>query len=181
MLLRQLEQGDPEAADRLAELVYAELRRLAARFLAGERAGHSLQPTILVHEAWLRIVPGSSGQARSRGHFMAIAARAMRHILAEHARGRGRQKRGGDWQRVSFAEVPPGASPQADLDEMLDLDRAMQELEQAHPRPARVVELRSFAGLTIAETALALGVSDVTVENDWTLAKAYLSRALRHR
>jgi 5'-nucleotidase len=180
-LLRQVEQGDSDASERLADLVYAELRRLAARFLAGERAGHSLQPTLLVHEAWLRIVPGSSGEARSRSHFMAIAARAMRRILVEHARAHGRQKRGGDWQRVSFAEVPPGASPEANLDEMLDLDRALRELAQAHPRPARVVELRSFAGLTIEETTPALGVSHVTVEDDWALARAWLSRALRRR
>jgi RNA polymerase sigma factor (TIGR02999 family) len=181
LLLRRVEQGDEEAASRLTELVHADLRRMAARFLAGERAAHTLQPTALAHEAWLRLVPLSSHRLQGRGHFMAIAARAMRQLLVDHARARGRQRRGGDWQRVSLAEAPAGGTPEADLDELLDLDRALESLAAEHPRAARVVELRAFGGLTIAETARVLGVSDVTVGDDWALAKAWLSRALDRR
>ena len=180
-LLRRLTGGDPEASNRLAELVHADLKRMAARFLAGERAAHTLEPTALAHEAWLRIVPVGADRAQGRGHFMAIAARAMRQILVEYARARGRNKRGGDWQKVSFSEEPPAGQPQADLDELLDLDRALEALAKEHPRPARVVELRAFGGLTILEAAEALGVSHTTVEDDWALARAWLSRALRPR
>jgi RNA polymerase sigma factor (TIGR02999 family) len=180
-LLRRIERGDEAAAARLAEIVHADLRHMAARFLAGERDAHTLQPTVLVHEAWLRVVPSSSKGLGGRGQFMAIAARAMRHILVEHARARDRLKRGGDWQRVSLDESSPGPDAQAGLDDLLDLDAALQKLAAAHPRPARVVELRAFGGLTIDEAAEALGVSHATVEDDWVLAKAWLSRALRQR
>lgn len=180
-LLRRIEQGDEQATARLAELVHADLRHMAARFLRGERAGHSLQPTLLVHEAWLRVMPDSGGRVQGRGHFMAVAARAMRQILVEHARARGRHKRGGDWQRVSLSAVPVGTNPEAGLAELLDLDAALQKFAEAHPRPARVVELRAFGGLTIDEAAEALSVSHATVEDDWVLAKAWLSRALRPR
>jgi len=180
-LLRRVEAGDPEASSRLAELVHADLRRLAAKFLAGERAAHTLQPTALANEAWIRLLPQTSRSLQGRGHFMAIAARVMRQILVDHARARGRQRRGGEWQRVSFSEAVPGPRLEAALDEMLDLDNALEKLAGEHPRPARVVELRAFGGLTIAETARVLGVSDVTVEDDWVLAKAWLARALTSR
>jgi RNA polymerase sigma factor (TIGR02999 family) len=180
-LLRRLGTGDGEAAERLACLVQAELRRMAARFLASERAAKTLQPTALVHEAWLRIVPAAAREYQGRGHFMAIAARAMRQILVEHARARDSLKRGGRWQRVSLSAVPPGLDPEAALNDLLDLDRAIGTLADAHPRAARVVELRLFGGLTIAEAGEALGVSHATIEEDWILAKAWLSRALRSR
>ena len=180
-LLRLVQEGDQQASDRLAEILHGDLRRMAAKFLAGERAAHTLQPTALAHEAWLRIMPAASRNAGGRGHFMAIAARAMRRILVDHARARGRQRRGGDWQRVSFTEVLPGTKLQTAVEDVLDLDAALERLEREHARPARVVELRFFGGLTIAETAQALGVSDVTVEDDWALAKAWLSRALKAR
>ena len=154
---------------------------MAARFLAGERAAHSLQPTLLVHEAWLRVMPDRSGRLQDRRHFMAIAARAMRQILIMHARAKGRDKRGGDWQRVSLSAVPPGTSPEAELAELLDLDAALERMALEHPRAARVVEMRAFGGMTIDESAEALGVSHATVEDDWVLAKAWLSRALRPR
>lgn len=181
-LLRRLGAGaDDDAANRLAALVQAELRRMAARFLAGERAAKTLQPTALVHEAWMRIVPAAARGLNDRGHFMAIAARAMRQILVEHARARDSRKRGGTWQRVSLSEVPPGVSPEAAFAELLDLDDALASLGEAHPRAAQVVEMRLFGGLTIAETGEALGVSHATVEEDWILAKAWLSRALRRK
>ena len=179
--LRLVEQGDEEAANRLAELVHADLRRMAAKFLAGERAAHTLQPTALVHEAWLRVMPDASTHLQGRGHFMAIAARAMRQILVEHARARGRDKRGGDWQRVTLSEAISGTRTETALEELLDLDNALERLAQVHPRPARVVELRAFGGLTIDEAAEALGVSPSTVEDEWKFAKAWLSRALRQR
>jgi RNA polymerase sigma factor (TIGR02999 family) len=180
-LLRRLGSGDDEAAERLASLVQVELRRMAARYLAGERSARTLQPTALVNEAWLRIVPEAAREVHGRGHFMAIAARAMRQILVEHARARDSRKRGGQWQRVSLSEVPPGLNPEAAFNELLDLEDAVGKLADAHPRAARVVELRLFGGLTIAETAEALGVSHFTVDEDWVYAKAWLSRALRQR
>jgi len=178
-LLRRLGTGDEAAESRLASLVHVELRRMAARFLAGERAAKTLQPTALVHEAWMRIVPNASGELNGRGHFMAIAARAMRQILVEHARARDSRKRGGGWQRVSLSAIPPGLDPEAALNDLLDLDDALARLAEAHPRAARVVELRLFGGLTISETGEALGVSHATVDEDWILAKAWLARALR--
>ena len=180
-LLRLVAQGDEQATVRLAEIVHADLRHMAARFLAGERDAHSLQPTLLVHEAWLRVMPDRSGRLQDRGHFMAVAARAMRQILVMHARAKGRDKRGGDWQRVSLSAVPPGTSPEAELAELLDLDAALERMALEHPRAAHVVELRAFGGMTIEESAEALGVSHATVEDDWVLAKAWLSRALRPR
>ena len=178
-LLRRVEQGDQDASNRLADLVHADLRRMAAKFLAGERCAHTLQPTALVHEVWLRVMPDASKGPGGRGRFMAIAARAMRQILVDHARARGSQKRGGDWQRVTFTEAPHGTNPEAALAVLLDLDAALEKLARLHPRPARVVELRAFGGLTIDECGEALGVSHATVEEDWALAKAWLSRALR--
>ena len=150
--------------------------------LAGERRSHSLEPTALAHEAWLRLVPESARRAAGRSHFMAMAARAMRQILVDHARARARHKRGGgEWQRVSFSALPHADSPQAALDDVLDLDRALSRLAETYPRCARIVELRAFGGLTIDEAAKLLGVSHVTVEDDWALAKAWLSRSLRTR
>ena len=178
-LLRRVETGDRDATSQLAVLVHADLRRMAATFLAGERAAHTLQPTALGHEAWLRIVPAEARHARGRAHFMAIAARAMRQILVDYARARGRQKRGGGWQRVSFSEMAVEPGPETTLDDLLDLDRALEGLGRVHERAVRVVELRSFAGCTIDEAAEALGVSHVTVEGDWAFAKAWLFRALR--
>ena len=180
-LLKRVALGDEAAAARLAEVVHADLRRVAARFLAGERDAHTLQPTVLVHDAWMRVMPGSGRTLVGRGHFMAVAAGAMRQVLIEHARARDRLKRGGDWQRVSLSNAPPGTNPQAALDELLDLDAALEKLAVEHPRAARVVELRAFGGLTIDEAAETLGVSHANVDDDWVLAKAWLSRALRAR
>src|SRR6185295_20058169 len=142
--------GDDRAEERLASLVQAELRRMAAKFLAGERAAKTLQPTALVHEAWIRIVPNAAREVNGRGHFMAIAARAMRQILVEHARARDSRKRGGEWQRVSLSAIPPGLNPEAAFNDLLDLDDAVGKLAAQHPRAGRVVELRLFGGLTIA-------------------------------
>jgi RNA polymerase sigma factor (TIGR02999 family) len=180
-LLRRVGDGDASASDRLAEVLHADLRHVAARFLAGERDAHTLQPTALVHEAWLRVMPAASRGLQDRGHFMAVAARAMRRILIEHARARGRDKRGGDWQRVTLTAAPPGTSSEAALAELLDLDSALERLAERHPRPARVVELRAFGGLTIEEAAEALELAPSTVDEDWAFAKAWLARALRSR
>lgn len=179
VLLRRVREGDGEASGRLAQLVHADLRRMAAKFLAGERAAHTLEPTALVHEAWLRVMPDVSRTFDGRGHFMAIAARSMRHILVEHARAHGRDKRGGDWQRVSLSEALPGTSQEVALEELLDLDGALEDLAAKYPRQARVVELRGFGGLTREEVAEAIDISVSTVEDDWRFAKAWLSRALR--
>jgi RNA polymerase sigma factor (TIGR02999 family) len=178
-LLRRMGSGDVAASERLVEILHADLRHMAAKFLAGERDAHTLQPTALVHEAWLRLMPAASRGLQDRGHFMALAARAMRRILVDHARARRRDKRGGDWQRVSLSAVPPGTSSEAVLAELLDLDSALDRLAEKYERPARVVELRAFGGLTIEETAEALDVVTSTVEEDWAFAKAWLARALR--
>jgi RNA polymerase sigma factor (TIGR02999 family) len=185
-LLRLVQQGNVPATEQLAELVQADLRRMAAKFLAGERDAHSLQPTALVHEAWLRVMPDANGRSggppggvQGRGHFMAIAARAMRQILVDHARAHRSQKRGGEWQRVTLSDDLPGTDPQAALVQLLDLHNALESLAVDYPRPAQVVELRAFGGLTILEAADSLGVSCSTVEDDWTFAKGWLSRALR--
>jgi RNA polymerase sigma factor (TIGR02999 family) len=180
-LRKRVADGDEQAAERLAEVVYADLRRLASSFLAGERQAHTLEPAALVHEAWMRVLPATSQGLAGRGHFMALAARAMRQILVDHARSRRRHERGGDWQRVSLSVAPAGTNPQARMADLIDIDAAIEHLAAEHPRAARVVELRAFAGLTIAEAAEALVVADSTVEEDWALAKAWLSRALRRR
>jgi len=167
------------AADELLPLVYDRLRRLARRLLAHERPGHTLQPTALVHEVYLKLVDQTRVSWQGRTHFFAAGARAMRHILVDHARGRGRAKRGGGWNRVTLAEdAAPFAAGGLDGDELLALDEAMQRLAELDERSARVVELRFFGGLTVPEVAHVLGVSTRTVEGDWTHARAWLNREL---
>jgi len=173
------EAGSPAKAEELMALVYDELRRLAARFLGGERKDHTLQPTALVHEAYLRLVDQTRVDWRGRTHFIAIGARMMRRLLIDHARRRGSAKRGDGWQRVTLAEPAAGAGG-SDLDpsRMLDLHEALERLSAFDERQARVVELRFFGGLTTGEIAEALGVSTRTVEGDWTHARAWLRREL---
>ena len=162
--------------DRLLELVYDALRRVAATFLADERPDHTLQPTALVHEAYLKLVGQESVSWEGRSHFMALAAQAMRRILVDHARGRGREKRGGDWQRIELEpEFAPGAEEPRDL---LALDGALQRLAEVSERQARVVELRFFGGLSTEVTAQVLGVSERTVVREWRFAKAWLTASL---
>jgi len=169
----------PQAADELLPLVYDQLRRLARRLLSRERPGHTLQPTALVHEAYLKLVDQTRVDWKGRTHFFAAGAQAMRHILVDHARGRGRAKRGGGWNRVTLGEdAAPFADGGLDADELLALDEAMQRLAKLDERSARVVELRFFGGLTVPEVAHVLAVSTRTVEGDWTHARAWLNREL---
>ena len=169
--------GDPKAAAELLPVVYAELRRLAAGHLAGEPAGHTLNATALVHEAYLRLVgPATAAGYASRGHFFAAAAEAMRRILIDHARGKRRQKRGGGRVRL---ELTPAlvATPEFD-DRVLDLDDALQAFAATHPLHAKLVELRYFAGLTGEQAAGVLGLSPSTADRHWVFARAWLRREM---
>jgi RNA polymerase sigma factor (TIGR02999 family) len=171
--LSAIEKGEPHAAEQLLPLVYAELRRLAARKLAQEAPGQTLDATALVHEAYVRLVDTTNVQQwNSRGHFFAAAAEAMRRILVERARHKRSLKAGGAFRRQEMADLElPVAGPNLDL---LALDEALDNLERHDRRLAQVVKLRFFAGLTIAETAAALGISTSTAENDWSYARSWL-------
>jgi RNA polymerase sigma-70 factor (ECF subfamily) len=176
--LRQLtlEGADEGAQENLFTLVYAELRSLAGILMSAERAGHSLQPTELVHEAYLRLVMADASTWEGRAHFLATAARAMRRILVDHARRRGAAKRGGARTRVSLRpEIAPAPEPAVDL---LHLDDCLRRMADLDERMARLVELRVFAGMTHREAAYVLGVSTRTAEGDWSLAKRWLRREL---
>ena len=174
-ILSNIEQGDPKAAEQLLPLVYDELRKLAKRRLAQEKPGQTLQATALVHEAYLRLVGSRPEQGwDSRGHFFAAAAEAMRRILVENARRKGRQKRGGDLARVELDEA--GLACRMPPDDLLALDEAMTRLATEDPVKARLVQLRFFAGLSLEESARALGVSAVTAKRYWRYAKAWLHR-----
>jgi RNA polymerase sigma factor (TIGR02999 family) len=176
-ILSAVEQGDPHAASRLLPLVYDELRLLAAQKLAHEPSGQTLQPTALVHEAYLRLVGEAEEQSwDSRGHFFAAAAEAMRRILVDNARRKGSQKRGGDRARADF-EVSDLAAPEL-REDLLALDEALNRLAAADPQAARLVQLRYFAGLTLAEAAQVLGVSARTADRLWAYARAWLHQAL---
>jgi RNA polymerase sigma factor (sigma-70 family) len=205
-ILSQIDSGDSAAAEQLLPLVYGELRKLAAARLAHEKPGHTLQATALVHEAYLRLVGdgevgGQKSEVRdpntdestdgltsdlrsltsgppfhSRGHFFAAAAEAMRRILVERARRRGRLRHGGELQRQDAAEAELVADER--LAEMLKVDAALDELAQQDPRAAELVKLRFFVGMTSAQAADALGVSTRTLERTWVYAKAWLREAL---
>lgn len=178
-MLDAIAGGDREAAERLLPLVYDELRKLARAQMEHEPAGMTLQPTALVHEAYLRLVgDGSGGELRwdSRGHFFAAAARAMRHILVERARRKGRIRHGGDRQRQPLDDELASFEPQ-DVD-MIALDEALSELEGHNARVCQVVMLRYFAGLGVEETARALGVGTTTVKAEWNYARAWLHRQM---
>ncbi|HUM10569.1 MAG TPA: sigma-70 family RNA polymerase sigma factor [Myxococcaceae bacterium] len=172
-LLRAWNAGDPRAQEKLLPLVYRELRRRAAAYLRGERGGHTLVATALVHEAYLRLVDQRSGYV-NRTQFFAIAATMMRRVLADHARARAAGKRPPPELRIGLDEAPlAAADPSSEVD-LLSLDRALDELAARDPRQARLVELRYFGGLTAEETAEALGVSLATVKREWTSARAWL-------
>lgn len=175
-LLRAWGNGDVEAREKLMPLVYAELRRRAAAYLNREREDHTLQPTALVHEAYLRLVGQQRVVWQNRAHFYGVAAQTMRRILVDHARGRGRDKRFGAAIRVSLDDRLPGVQP-ADC-EMLLLDRALGELAALDPRQAQIVELRYFGGLTEREIASVLDVSRSTVTREWVIAKGWLFRRI---
>ena len=176
MLLRW-RHGDADALDRLVPIVEYELHLIAQRCMAGERAGHSLQATALVNEAFVRLIDGKAIAWQDRAHFFAVAARVMRRILVDHARARQYQKRGGRLARVSFDEALVVSSDVGQ--EFVALDDALAVLAAFDERKSRVIELRFFGGLTIEETAAALNVSVDTVMRDWRLAKAWLQREMR--
>ncbi len=163
---------DAAASARLMELVYDELRSLAGSYARDQRAGHTLQPTALVHEAFVKLVDAPPDGWKGREHFFAVAATAMRQVLTDHARSRGAQKRGGGWDKVTLQEGLV-ADPGHDVD-LVALDEALIELAGHDPRKSRVVELRFFGGLTAEEAARVLGVSLSTVESDWRAARAWL-------
>jgi RNA polymerase sigma factor (TIGR02999 family) len=172
-ILAALEQGDPQAAGQLLPLVYDELRRLAAKKLAGEKPGQTLQATALVHEAYLRLVgAGNEQHWDSRGHFFAAAAEAMRRILVEAARHKRSLKRGGGRVREEFDEVLL-AAPEP-VEDLLALDEALEKLGARDPVKAELVKLRYFAGLTIEEAAAALNISSATAKRYWTYARTWL-------
>jgi RNA polymerase sigma factor (TIGR02999 family) len=175
-ILKAVEAGDPRAAGELLPLVYEELRRLAAQRLADERPGHTLQPTALVHEAYLRLLGDDARRWADRGHFFRAAAESMRRILIDHARAKRGPKRGGSRNRVSLdlAEL----ATESDGDEILAVTEAISRLEQQNPEVAEIVRLRFYVGLSAEETARALGVSQRTVYRDWTYARAWLIREL---
>jgi RNA polymerase sigma factor (TIGR02999 family) len=177
-LLDAAAAGDPKAAADLLPLVYDELRKLAAARLAAERPGQTLQPTALVHEAYLRLV--GEGQPRDwngRGHFFGAAAEAMRRILVESARRKHGPKRGGHLRRRDLSPEHPAVED--DPERLLALDEALERLAAVEPRAAEVVKLRYFAGLTVPEAAAALGISPRTADGDWAYARAWLVNALR--
>lgn len=179
-LVQALARGDQTPAEQLLPLVYDELRRLAAHFIKSERPGHTLQPTALVHEAFLKLVQQRDIDWKGRAHFLALAGTAMRRLLVDHARRRAAVKRGdGAAQRADTLALDSAIAPRGiEVIELLALDDALLKLAAQMPRAARGVELRFFGGLTIAETAEALGVSHTTVEDEWTFSRAWLAREL---
>lgn len=174
-LLDQLRGGNNQALDRLFPLVYQELRLAADRVLRREASGHTLQPTALVHEAYLKLASGPVA-SQNRAHFLGIAARAMRQVLVDHARRRRAAKRGGGEAAVSLSEADGALNIQSD--DILALDEALERLGEQNPRLRQVVELRFFGGLTEEETAETLGVTARTVQRDWAKARAWLYKEL---
>jgi RNA polymerase sigma-70 factor (ECF subfamily) len=178
-LLAAWREGDREALSRLMPLVYGELRRLAARSLEGERKDHTLQPTALVHEAFLRLAGGAVPRWQDRVHFFAVAAQVMRRLLVDHARARRTEKRGGGARPLPLEAALDIGSPEAgDPELLLALDAALVELAVHDPRKARIVELRFFGGLTIEETAEVLDLATSTVILEARLARAWLFRRI---
>lgn len=175
-LLKEWSDGDERALDKLTPLVYEELRRRASRYLRRERRGHSLQTTALINEAFLRLIDAREVHWQDRAHFFAIAANLMRRVLVDHARRRDAEKRGGSALRLTLDEALAVAK-ETDVD-LLAIDEALDRLAKIDPQQARVVELRFFSGLTVDETAAALGVSPKTVKRDWSVARAWLCREI---
>ena len=171
-LLAELRSGKREAESRLIEVVYPELRRIAMRYMRGERAGHSLQATALVNEAYLRLLGEGDRNFQNRSHFFAVAATQMRLILVDHARRKRTQKRQGQRVRVELTDIL--AISEDKLDDVLEIDAALTRLREWDPRQCKIVELRFFAGLTEDEVAEVLDLSPRTVKRDWKVAKAWL-------
>lgn len=183
-ILREIEEGHASAAERLLPLVYEEMRSLAEGFMRGERPGHTLQATALVHETYLRLVNQREVEWQGRAHFLAAAAQAMRRILIQHAERRRAAKRGGGWQRISLSDCEDSSGAAANDEsglgevDLLALDEALARLEALDQRQCRVVELRFFAGLSVEETAQVLGFSPRLIKLDWQMARAWLHTQL---
>ncbi|HEY6065720.1 MAG TPA: sigma-70 family RNA polymerase sigma factor [Thermoanaerobaculia bacterium] len=175
-LLKDWSGGDQLALERLMPLVYGELRKLAGGYMRGERPDHTLQPTALVHEAYVRLVDQRAVDWHNRAHFFGIAAQMMRRVLVDHARRRQAAKRDGAVYRISVGDdlADAGRDP-----ELLDLDQAMEALSKLDPRQARIVELRFFGGLSVEEAAEVMGISPATVKREWQTARAWLAREIR--
>jgi RNA polymerase sigma factor (TIGR02999 family) len=179
-ILSAIEQGDPQAAEQLLPLVYDELRKLAAQKLAQEKPGQTLQATALVHEAYLRLVDTEKVRRwESRGHFFIAAAEAMRRILVENARRKGRLKRGGGQRRIDLDDPRLGYTEP--IDELLAVDEALEQLAHEDPQAAQLVKLRYFGGLSIEDAAEIVGISRSTAYEHWAYARAWLHRRLRGR
>ena len=178
-LLQRWQGGSRDAFDRLIPLVYEELHTLASRQLFREWRADRPQATAVVHEAYVRLFGQRDIDWQNRGHFFAIAAQLMRRILVDHARQRMRLKRGAGTAAVEIEDTLPAAAPPVDTVDTLDLDRALQKLQQLDPDQVRIVELRFFAGLTVEETAAALRISTARVKREWAIAKGWLHRELR--
>jgi RNA polymerase sigma-70 factor, ECF subfamily len=178
-MLQQLSSGNQDAVSRLVPLLYDELRQLASRYLRRERPNHTLQPTALVHEAYLRLVDQNAVQWKNRGHFFGVAAQLMRRILVDHARSHQAAKRGGNIPPVSFEDAVIGSNQ--NIPDILALDETLNRLAAIDQQQARIVELRVFAGLTVEEIASVIAVSPATVKRDWSMGKAWLARELRKK
>ena len=178
-LLAKMRQGNHDAEERLVTLIYSELRRIAGRYMRNEHADHSLQPTALVHEAYLRLRKMHSIDWQSRSHFLAVSAHTMRQILVDHARAKNAEKRGVDWNRVTFTGQS-GAAVEPSVN-ILELDEALGRLESFDQRQAKVVEMRFFGGLSEDEIGTELGISERTVKRDWRIARAWLYHELSHK
>ena len=180
-VLSAAQKGDPRAAEQLLPLVYDELRKLAAARLAHERPGHTLQATALVHEAWLRVAADNPQTWNGRGHFFGAAAEAMRRILIDHARRKRAVRHGGQMERVKAGDGGAAeiAAPTGNDDEMLAVHESLDRLAAHDPRKAELVKLRYFVGLSIEETAEALGISEATAKRDWVYARAWLLREIQ--
>jgi len=176
-ILEAMERGEGQAAEQLLPLVYAELRKLAAHKLAGETPGQTLQPTALVHEAWLKLVGQQNRRWQDRNHFFAAAAEAMRRILTDNARRKLRQRHGGGQQRVELEDCAAAAT--AEDDQVLAVDDALEKFAALDPQRAELVKLRYFVGLTIAEAAEVLGISEPTAKRYWAFARAWLHEEIR--
>lgn len=176
-LLQSLAEGDSQAAEGLLPVLYQELKAIASRHMQGERADHTLQATALVHEAFLKLIDQSRVKWQGKAHFCAVASNIMRRILVDHARSKNAAKRGKGAQRITLDErlLQEGSSDEVDL---IELDERLTELASLHPRQARVVEMRYFAGMSVEETAAALDVSVSTVKGDWRIARAWLASRL---
>jgi RNA polymerase sigma factor (TIGR02999 family) len=178
-MLAAIEQGDPKSAEKLLPLVYEELRKLAAHRMANEAAGQTLQPTALVHEAWMRLVGKENPKFENRAHFFGAAAEAMRRILIDKARSKRALRHGGGQQRVDFAQVDPASA--GDDDQLLAVNEALDKLAAQNKLEAELVKLRYFVGMTLEEAAEVLGLSARTADNYWAHARAWLFREIKAR